>query len=275
MELNDFIASGIIESYLLGTATREEITLMQEMLQKHPSVKTELEEVEESLLKLAELNETKINEGLKEKIFAAIQFQQPTSIHDPSIKENPVNVISMQKGPGKMYLQYGIAASVGLLIISTVMNIMLFNQTTRMNNELSQLGNQNTKMQSEMSSQKKYMEDMTAQFAIITDPENASIPLKGLDVSPQSLATVYWNKVSKDVYLYVNNLPAAPADKQYQLWAIIDGKPVDAGVFDTGMNSQLQKMNLASAPQAFAVTLEKKGGSPVPTLEAMYLLGEV
>ena len=37
---------------------------------------------------------------------------------------------------------------------------------------------------------------------------------------------------SKDVYLLVNHLPKPVPDKQYQLWAIVDGKPVDAGIFD-------------------------------------------
>ena len=37
---------------------------------------------------------------------------------------------------------------------------------------------------------------------------------------------------SKEVYLLVNQLPTPDPDKQYQLWAIVDGNPVDAGVFD-------------------------------------------
>ena len=47
-----------------------------------------------------------------------------------------------------------------------------------------------------------------------------------------NIATVYWDTKSKDVYLIVNNLPEPPSDRQYQLWAIVDGQPVDAGVFD-------------------------------------------
>ncbi len=44
-----------------------------------------------------------------------------------------------------------------------------------------------------------------------------------------SKATVYWNTVSKDVYVLQNSMPKAPSGKQYQLWAIVNGKPVDAG----------------------------------------------
>ena len=78
------------------------------------------------------------------------------------------------------------------------------------------------------------------------------------------------------MYINVNSLPVPSADKQYQLWAIVDGKPVDAGVFTmTSDSASIQKMKSISGAQAFAVTLEKKGGNPTPTMTAMYLMGNV
>lgn len=93
-----------------------------------------------------------------------------------------------------------------------------------------------------------------------------------------SLATVYWDSRSKDVYLLVNNLPKPSPDKQYQLWAIVDGKPVDAGMLDmedTNSGSLVHKMRNIPKAQAFAITLENKGGSTSPTMEAMYVMGGV
>ncbi len=86
---------------------------------------------------------------------------------------------------------------------------------------------------------------------------------------PNSAATVYWDTKSKDVYLLVNNMPAPPTDLQYQLWAIVDGTPVDAGVFD--MKDGIIKMKNIQRAQAFAISLEKKGGSIAPTV--IYMLG--
>jgi anti-sigma-K factor RskA len=64
-----------------------------------------------------------------------------------------------------------------------------------------------------------------------------------------------------------------PAGKQYQLWAIVDGKPVDAGMI--GDCEGLCKMKVIDHAEAFAVTLENAGGSPAPTLTAMFVLGKV
>ena len=35
--------------------------------------------------------------------------------------------------------------------------------------------------------------------------------MKGMEISPASYATVYWDTTSHDVYLLVNNLPTPPA----------------------------------------------------------------
>jgi anti-sigma-K factor RskA len=90
------------------------------------------------------------------------------------------------------------------------------------------------------------------------------------------VATIVWNPKNKEVYLAVNQLIEPPSGKQYQLWAIVDNQPVDLGVFDPDMKSyEMIRMKDVENASAFAVTLEKEGGSPVPTMEAMWLMGGV
>jgi anti-sigma-K factor RskA len=103
------------------------------------------------------------------------------------------------------------------------------------------------------------------------------VVMQGVKTHPGMMATVYWDQNSKDVYMVVNNLPAPPSGKQYQLWAIIDGKPVSAGLYDmTDPSKMVQKMkNIQGNVQTFAITLEQKGGSSTPTLDQMYVAGNV
>ena len=75
---------------------------------------------------------------------------------------------------------------------------------------------------------------------MMSDPIMAKISMPGIKGRENNLATVFWDTKSKDVYLLANKLPQAAADKQYQLWAIVDGKPVDAGVI--GVCAGLCKM---------------------------------
>jgi anti-sigma-K factor RskA len=93
--------------------------------------------------------------------------------------------------------------------------------------------------------------------------------------APKSLATVYWNTESKEVYLLLNRLPAPVSNKQYQLWAIVNGHPVDAGIIEMESGVFFVKLKTIPKAEAFAITLEKKGGSSTPTMEAMYVMGKV
>ena len=88
------------------------------------------------------------------------------------------------------------------------------------------------------------------------------------------LADVYWH-TSKKVFLEIKNLPDAPTGKQYQLWAIVDGKPVDMGMYSAKEDSTVQEMKSVDNAQAFAITLEKEGGNATPTMEEMYVMGTI
>jgi anti-sigma-K factor RskA len=100
--------------------------------------------------------------------------------------------------------------------------------------------------------------------------------MKGVAKSPESMAMVYWNTESKEVFIELKSLPVPEEGKQYQLWAIVDGKPVDAGMITLSEEeSSLHRMKDFESAQAFAITLEKQGGSPTPTLSEMYVMGSV
>jgi len=68
-------------------------------------------------------------------------------------------------------------------------------------------------------------------------------------------------------------MDSLPGDKQYQLWAIVDGKPVSAGLIEDC--NGLCKMTNVPKASMFAITIEPKGGSAAPHLEAMVVAGAV
>jgi hypothetical protein len=56
---------------------------------------------------------------------------------------------------------------------------------------------------------------------------------------------------------------------------MVDGKPVDAGVFEMKEGPGMMKMKNIPRAEAFAITLEKKGGSQAPSLDKLYVMGKV
>jgi anti-sigma-K factor RskA len=72
-------------------------------------------------------------------------------------------------------------------------------------------------------------------------------------------------------------LPALPAGKVYQLWVIVNAKPVSVGVFTPDATGRVHEVMATPAipamPAVVAVTLEPLGGLPQPS-GAIYLAGE-
>lgn len=109
--------------------------------------------------------------------------------------------------------------------------------------------------------------------AILASADVRRIPLAGVAPAAVARGQVYVSPTAGLVFL-AEGLPALPPDRDYQLWTIVDGKPVSAGVFEAGADDRAQLIAAAppGAPQAAAVTVEPTGGVPAPT-GPQYLLG--
>jgi anti-sigma-K factor RskA len=110
---------------------------------------------------------------------------------------------------------------------------------------------------------------------VIAAPGVQSVLLAGLGPSPGAKGRTYVNPSTRDALFYAFDLPALPADKTYELWLIAAGKPVAAGTFDVdprGTGTVRVERVTASPIQAWAVTIEPRGGVPQPT-GAMVLKG--
>jgi anti-sigma-K factor RskA len=257
----EYISSGILETYVLGLATEEEAKQVQEMMAAWPEVRIEVEAIEASLMEHAALQVNEPPAELRDRIIT-----EATGI-SPRI----VNMNTVEHRTWSFY-KYAAAASIGLFIISAAMNFYLFRNLKDAQTEIAALNQEKEQIAAGFQAEKASYQN---QLAAISSPESKTIVLKGTATSPSSQATVFWNKESHIVYIKINDLPAPPQGKQYQLWALANGKPIDAGVFDMNDTSGMQKMKEIDDAQAFAVTLEVAGGSPAPTLTAMYLAGNL
>jgi anti-sigma-K factor RskA len=98
-----------------------------------------------------------------------------------------------------------------------------------------------------------------------------------LDNSPKALAIAVWNPARQEGVLKVEKLPALLPHQDYQLW-VVDPQypnPVDGGVFTVNAETGEARLPIRArqsvgAINAFAVTLERKGG--VPKAEGPFVL---
>jgi anti-sigma-K factor RskA len=239
VNVQEYISSGIVESYVLGLASDEERREFEQRCMQYPEVMAARNAFEMAMEKQALENAIAPPADLKKRIFEEIKETTKAVYLPPT----PVRKINWAK--------YAAAASVILLAGSLYFNLNLYNK--------------NKTLQNNYDNTVAKLNDVEKDIRILQQNPNVKMAsMKGQEISPASFATVYWDTTSQDVYLMINNMPKPASDKQYQLWAFLDGKPIDMGLIEiTEKPLQLYRLKKAQAAQAFAITLEKKGRADI------------
>ena len=96
---------------------------------------------------------------------------------------------------------------------------------------------------------------------------------------PGAVAVSLWRQERQEGLLVVENLPALPAGRDYQLWVIDPNlkTPVSAGIFKVDAEGKVRiefkPDRVVQSAYKFAVTVEKEGGAKLPTLDQMVVIG--
>ena len=234
-----------------------------------PEIKMEIDTIEQSLLQVGDDTTDAPSASVKENLFAHLATASYTnSVSDNSKSESAetnkeeVKVIQMNQPKRTNYMM--VASVAGLIVCAAaIAYLAAFNGKYR--NEVNSLHTDVSKL---TETSLTYYQSLQ----LYQDTSYQKINLTKIPGKADALVQLFWNKATQKVYVANISLPVAPTGKQYQLWALIDGKPVNAGLL-TG-NKLPQKMLNFSKADAFAITLEKFGGSPTPTMSEMYVLGK-
>lgn len=238
----------------------------------YAEIRAEVEAIRETMELTAQLGSKAPNPDLKSKIWNAIQVESAPTL-DTLLLEEKVETPIHHLKPANNWLRY--AASFTILFSVSSLAIYFFTQNKQTQNQLLAASKQLEELKNKSNQKEAVLTSVQAKLALIAEPSTVKVALAGVPTSKNSKATVFWNPTRKEVILTGIELPSAPEDKQYQLWALVDGVPVDAGVFDMNSDQTLISMKSIGESQAFAITLEPKGGSPSPHLEALCVIGNV
>lgn len=265
MNAEELIRSGLLEAHVFGRTSPEEARLVEGMRASEPAVRAELESIEMALEEEALRSAIAPPPAMKQAVLDRIAA-------DAARTTTPVIPIAPRQ---ERRFNWAVAASVAALLLSAAINFMQYRELRHVRGELARLENERSVLAEQLEVQQAGFRHSQEQLAVLTNPRTQVVVLNGTPNAPAAKARIYWDKAAHLVHIDALTMDPPPAGMQYQLWALVDGKPVDAGVIGLGPDQGLQRMNDVSEAQAFAVTLERSGGSPTPTLEAMVLMGPV
>ena len=266
----------LCSAYVLGALDGEELREFENALE---SADSELRQLYVEMKRLAlhlplTVEEMHPSPAVKERIFKAIR-SSPTN-EEEGIAGKIASFLGFRKP------QFGFAISFALLMLVLGLGYysMLLREVIRqrdrniiaMETDIMQQGKRFTLLQTELVRKEELLK-------VIQSPKIDIVIMNGLEVNPAGYGKIIWDPDKKTAILQISNLPAVPKGKDYQLWVIKDKKPISAGVFTVNdpLNESLFKIDELvetnkKSINAFAITLEPKGGVPQPTGQ-MYLLG--
>ena len=291
--IQDYIESGILEQYALGELSVAEQAAVEAQAASHSEIREELQQVQETLGFYAEAHAVTLPTGMRERVLnnvlAQIAAPTPSSAlradvdavaqanHRPVPTETVVRSIGSAAAPAPAARSvWAMAASVAL-ILSLVGNALFYSRWQNASSELVAMQNDQARFAQTSQVVERQLGDLRQENEVLRNDEFKAVALAGTKTAPSARARVLFNAATHKVYVDVRSLPALPAGKQYQLWALDKGKPVDAGVLTaaTATVEGIQHMKDIASSQTFAMTIEPAGGSVNPTLSTMTVVGNI
>ena len=275
MSNNDFIASGILELYAAGGLTQEERREVEARAASSPEIRAALDEACLAMEQYASAYAVAPRAGLKASIMDRINAETVATPSPDVQQTDAIPLYPTQISETSPY-KWMFAASITLFLLSGFLSYHFYTKWQQAENRLAQAVASERLMAQNVETASYKTQQLESALSILRNPDYRPIKLSGVEASPDANMVVYWNADEQQVYVGNIQLPAPPAGMQYQLWALDNGKPIDAGMIAlNGETTYLQKMKAIGSAQAFAVTLEPAGGSINPTLEKLTVIGEV
>jgi len=195
------------------------------------------------------------SESVKQRLLAQVETARQTERPRPDERRMPV---------------FGwvgwLAGAAALLVAGVFINLNL-----GLREEVRSLNAQVVALESQITAQRTLLVSLTSK-------DTRVVTLGGLSSTPQAHGTIFWDQTAMVWRVYMFDLPPAPANRSYQLWAVpATGMPASAVVFNTDASgsymTELPEPAVAGMIKLAAVTEEPAGGSPQPTTTAFNLLG--
>lgn len=282
MDVQRYISSGIIENHIAGLLSAAESREVDASIQQYPEVKAVADAVQKDMEDYIQLWSKKPPAGVKRQLLERLKTAETeeTVAETPETEEEISNdTFSENTGlrisPLQIW-QYSAVAAILLLLVSVTLYVMANSEASTYKSKNATLENEEAALIAEKDALKEQLDHVRKEADLMKDPAFKWIKMLAVGKHTGVVATICWNPQSKETFILAQALPEPPGDKQYQLWAIVNGKPVDAGVFELGDKAHaMQKVKAVENAQVFAVTLEKKGGNPTPSLDQMLVAGKV
>ncbi len=276
MDTRSFIDSGILQDYALGIASEQDRRAVQCLSGIYPEIKEALVQAERDLEQFAGAYAVKAPSSLRESVMAGVrnhgQIKQVASPAEAPDKAGRVVQMNQPIAASKTTLVWPWAAAASVCLGFAIWQYSINGART---SEINRLSVESESLRTNIDSLRSSLHVAQNSFGEVFDPNMKKVVLNSTVAEKSLQLSLFWNTSTGEVQIDPAALPELAEGLQYQLWVLIDGVPQDMGVIPIDASEVLIASQSATGGQAFAITIEKLGGSPTPSLDQLILLGNV
>ncbi len=264
MNKEQFLSSGLLEQYVLGITSSEERRKVEYYLEQWPDLKDEVHKMRSAI-----------------EDYAMKQAIPPP----PHLKDQILNELSSQKtaqgSQAELGRRRGVGAQVftGLAVmaalVASLLAFIFYTGKQNTQHAYNRLQNEFQALKESCESDRRAQQEMEKVFAFLSHGATQPVTLQGTRSEYQNGIIAYWNEENKAAYLSLTNLPPAPEDKQYQVWADVEGEMINVGLIKPGQEESFQPIAYLPEAESLNITIEPNGGSEEPTIENLVLNGKI
>lgn len=282
MDIEAYIASGTLEDYILGSASEQQRREVECLSSIYPEIRTALTTLEADMEGFARVYAKKPPTDFRSKVLHEVRkHEQDKPLKIVADTDTPKPEAAQPANEKVISINEARTASVwpkvwaAAAVIAIVFAAWQFVQLQNTQESLASTQVALNEVQERLQGNQAQMQDLNRNLAEAYNPDMKKVLLASVSEDVELNISLFWNPESGNIKLDASQLPALPDDKQYQLWVLKDGQPIDMGVLPKDASALMAASGSTTVGDAFAITIEPLGGQASPSLDQLVVLGNI
>ena len=249
-----FLQGDLLERYLTGETDFEENLQAEHFIETYPEVSEEYNSLQLDLEQYARTYAKPLPREVKEAV-----LQQ---IRTPEVVEEAAPATSSSR----TMRWYIAAAAVSTMLLGTT-TVSLWNQNKTLSTENNTVVNQLENLKDNIVETNSKLELLKSKYAVLSDPNTKSYVFEGNERAKNLRSVAYINPREGLSAVNIVSLPDLPEEKEFQMWAEVDGEMVSLGTLE---KADLKLMSLPHTDKAssYKITIQDKGNKDFAAIDS-------
>jgi len=244
----NILESGLLDLYAIGSLGEDDRALIEEARDRYTALRHELHRIESALQKYARLHALPVDPAVKTALFEQLD--------DPANRP-----VTGGKGKGGGFRWRG--GVIILLLAGLAWQWLSYNKS------INRLSEGFASSIDSCDNIRTGLEERITRLEQVLSAQSRIIPVVPTDNYPETDLYFHLGEQDSTNFLQIKNLPDLADNESFQLWSLkSDSDPIPLDVFQ-GSEGILIPVEFVEASNAYAITIEARGGAQQPNLEKL------